>query len=61
MVLLVAPDDAEAPAAQIAPPQHHVMAAVQAAAEWKHRTTREKAMYGSTVGTTSAISSLPLS
>lgn len=37
------------------------MAAMQAAVEWKHRVTREKAMYGSTAGTTSASSSLPLS
>lgn len=60
MVLLVATNDAEAPAPQIAPPQHHVMAAVQAAVEWKHRVTTEKGNYGFTVGTTSPISSLPL-
>lgn len=41
MVLLVATDDAETPAAQIAPPQHYVVAAMEAAVEGKHRAARE--------------------
>lgn len=45
MVLLVATNNAETPASQIAPPQYDVVAAMQAAVDWKHRIAREKADY----------------
>lgn len=38
MALLVTPDDTEAPAARVAPPQHDLMAAVQIAERSVHRT-----------------------
>lgn len=38
VAFLVAPDDAEAPAARVAPPQHDLVAAVQVAERTAHKT-----------------------
>lgn len=47
MAFLVAPDDAEAPAARVAPPQHDLVAAVQVAvAKEKRRLSRKKILLG---------------
>ena len=48
VALLVAPDDAEAPAARVAPPQYNLVAAVQVAARKEPRAEWRRGWKGST-------------